>query len=123
VEARPQEDLRPRSTMTRTPPSRRTGEEESFGATRANKLGFDRVLHRQYRLESPASTIRLRRGKKSVSGMLVPELRLGVAVMLVAMEAAIVMDRERVLWRVRRTEFDLQTRGSDLGSSLNVDML
>ena len=54
--------------------------------------------------------------------MLVLESSMGVAVMIVAMGAAMVVDRERV-WRVRRTEFDLQTRGSDLGSLLNVDML
>jgi len=53
--------------------------------------------------------------------MLALEPRLGVAVMLVAMGAAIVVDRERV-WGVQRLESDLPTRGPDLGSSLNVDM-
>ena len=55
--------------------------------------------------------------------MLVLELRLEVAVMLVAMRPVMVMDREQV-WRVRLVELDLPTRESDLGSSLqNVDML
>jgi len=56
LKKQPQEELLHRSTMTRTLHSRRTVEEESFGATRASKPGFDLDLHRRYNLENPVTT-------------------------------------------------------------------